>query len=139
MMRTPPSENQLRRGEAATWGARHDTPLVKPKTADVKILRWTSYRNAAGTMLGFVSAKLLSGMIIHELKLMIGPSGKLWIAWPSIKQTNKDGTPKLGPDGKQLWSPIIEFVDKATRDRCGELILEALRHQHPDAPDGAPT
>jgi hypothetical protein len=128
-----PSQADLRRAEAATWGNRHDAPPAKPKTRDIKILRCTPYRNAAGTMRGFVSAQMPSGVIYHELKLMIGPSGKFWIGWPSIKQTNKDDTPKLGPDGKQLWSPIIEFVDKSTRDRCGELILDALRRQHPEA------
>jgi len=48
------------------------------------------------------------------------PVDKNWIAWPSIKRTNQDGAPKLGPDGKQLWSPIIEFANKATLDKCGE-------------------
>jgi hypothetical protein len=33
---------------------------------------------AAGTMRGFVSAQMSSGVIYHELKLMIGPSGKFW-------------------------------------------------------------
>jgi len=80
-----PSENQLRPAEAASWGHR----LVP--VAVVKIRSWRPYRNPAGTMLGFVSAQLPWGMIINDMKLMIGPKGRRWLAMPSQKQLDRDG------------------------------------------------
>jgi hypothetical protein len=52
-----------------------------------------------------------------------------------VPQRNKDGTPRLGPNGKTLWSEVIEFDSKAAREKYQELILEALGREHPEAFD----
>jgi hypothetical protein len=98
-----------------------------------KIRRWNPHRNPAGTMLGFITVELPSGMIINNCKLMVGPAGKHWIGLPTVKQIDKDGTPKLDEKGKPQWSPIVEIPDRHTRERFTALILDALRRQHPDA------
>ena len=93
-----------------------------------RILSWRPWRNEAGTVLGFISAEMPSGMIINGLKLMVGPKGTPWVATPATKREAADG-------GKPAWDPIIEFIDRPTRDRFGAAILAALRAQHPDAFD----
>jgi hypothetical protein len=100
-------------------------------TPAATIRSWRPFRNPAGTILGFLSIELPSGLIINDAKLMIGPAGKHWIALPAIKQTGKDGEPRLDDNGKQLWSPIVEIASRDARDRFNELILEALRRQYP--------
>lgn len=102
-----------------------------------KIRRWQPFRNQAGTMLGYVDVQLPSGMIINGCKLMVGPNGKHWIATPSEKATNKDGSPKLNAAGKQVWVQTVDFVDSGARNRFCDLILEALRREHPDALNGS--
>jgi DNA-binding cell septation regulator SpoVG len=102
-------------------------------SAAAKILRWQPYRNTAGTMLGFLSVELASGLVINDAKLMIGPAGTYWVALPAIKQVGKDGEPKLDANGKQIWSPVVEIPDRNARERFGALIVDALRRQHPDA------
>jgi DNA-binding cell septation regulator SpoVG len=97
-----------------------------------KIRRWLPYRNAAGTMLGFLSIELPSGLVINDAKLMMGPAGKHWIAMPANKQVDKDGEPKLDAKGKQIWLPVVEIPDRNARERFNALILDALRRQHPD-------
>jgi DNA-binding cell septation regulator SpoVG len=84
-------------------------------------------------MLGYLSAESPSGMITHDLRLMVGPNGKHWIAMPSIKQTNKDGTPRVDANGKQMWSPVIEFRNRAASDRFRDMVLDALHRQYPEA------
>jgi hypothetical protein len=74
-------------------------------------------------------------MIVNGCKLMVGPAGKHWIAPPSQQQTNKDGSPKLDPNGKPVWSQTIEFVDRAAGDRFRDLVLDALRRDYPQAGD----
>jgi hypothetical protein len=133
-----PSQGELRAGERMLSpdphrlvGNRHG------RLAEAKIRRWVSYRNPAGTMLGFLSAELPSKQIIHELKLMRGSKGKHWVALPAIKQLDQDGKPRLNAaTGKPLWSPIIEFADRATYDAFQAMIIEALRRAHPEALDG---
>jgi hypothetical protein len=95
-------------------------------TAQARIISWRPWRNPAGTVLGFLSAQMPSGLVIHGLKLMIGPAGKHWVAMPATKREAADG-------GKAAWDPIIEFADREARDRFGAGILAALREQHPDA------
>jgi len=108
-----------------------------PRPPSAKIMRWRPARNAAGTVLGYLDVELPSGMVINDAKLMVGPAGKHWIALPAIKQTGKDGEPRLDDNGKQLWSPIIEIPSQDARDRFNELVLAALRRQHPGALDPA--
>jgi hypothetical protein len=131
MIPRPPSETALRRAEGL-WGQR---PNAKPASPRAKIKRFTSYKNVAGTVLGYIDVQLPSGMIVNGCKLMVGPAGKHWIAPPSQQQTNKDGSPKLDPNGKPIWKEIVEFADKAARDRFGATVLDALRADHPDVFD----
>ena len=118
----------------ATRGRSHPAPRPAP---GAKIRRWQPFRNPAGTVLGFLSIELPSGLVINDAKLMVGPAGKHWIALPAIKQTGKDGEPRLDANGKQLWSLIVEFATRDARVRFNELILAALRRQHPGVLDEA--
>jgi DNA-binding cell septation regulator SpoVG len=104
-------------------------------TLAARIRRWRPFRNPAGTVLGYLDVELPSGMVINGSKLMVGPNGKYWVAMPSERQLDRDGNPRLDANGKQLWSPIVEFATRDARGRFSELILEALRRQHPAAFD----
>src|SRR5215469_15847637 len=84
---------------AAAWGRR-------PQPA-IKIRKFTPFQNAAKTVLGFLSVELPSSLVLHELRLMRGPNGRHWIALPSIKQTDKDGNPRLDAHGKPSWNAIV--------------------------------
>jgi hypothetical protein len=103
--------------------------------ASAKIRRWNAHPNSAGTLLGYLSVELPSGMIVNDLKLMVGPKGRPWIAMPSQRQLDREGNPRTGPDGKQLWLQTIEFATRAAADRFRDLVLDALRRQHPEAFD----
>jgi hypothetical protein len=109
------------------------SPPRLPASRPAKIRRWKLHRNPAGTMLGFLSIELPSGLIINNLRLMVGPAGKHWIGLPTVKQIDTDGTPKLDENGKPLWSPVVEIPDRHTRERFTALILDAVRRQHPEA------
>jgi hypothetical protein len=84
-------------------------------------------------MLGFLSAAMPSGMIVNGMKLMIGAKGKHWLAMPSIKHLDRDGSPVLDDRGKPIWDDVIEFATAADRARFQEQVLTALRGSHPEA------
>jgi hypothetical protein len=44
----------------------------------------------------------------------------------------KDGTVLRGDDGKVRYSPIVAFVDKRTRDRFSQAVIDALRQVEPE-------
>jgi DNA-binding cell septation regulator SpoVG len=96
----------------------------------LRILRWAPYRNPSGTQIGFLDAELPSGMIVHGLRLMVGPKGGRWLAMPSEK--------RLDPNGKAIWSDIVAFRDRETRDRFQDAVLALLRAAHPELFVGEP-
>ena len=106
----------------------------QPKT-NVKIRRWQSFQNPAGTMLGFVSVEMSSGLVINDCKLMVGPNGRRWVAMPSVKQFDRDGAARVDANGRPTYSQIVEFARRKAADRFRDLVLDALRRQHPDALD----
>jgi hypothetical protein len=115
-----------------TWGH------LPAAAATAKIRRWRAHPNASGTLLGYLDVETPSGMVIHDCRLMRGPADKYWIAMPATRQTDRDGQPRLDATGKQLWLPVVEFRDRTTADRFRDLVLDALRRQHPEAFDGGP-
>jgi hypothetical protein len=122
-----PSPGDLRRGNG----------YLAPQRGSSKIRRWQPYQNPAGTLCGFADIELPSGMIINGCKLMVGPRGKYWIALPAIKQLDAHGNPLLDANNKPRWAAVVEFRDRAAANRFRDLVLEALRRQHPTAFDGA--
>lgn len=118
----------MRSGESL-WG---EPPAVKKYQPS--IIKFVPWRNAAGTVRGFVSVQLASGLIIHDLKLMVSNRGQHWIGFPAQKQL-RDGNPVLDPNGKPIWSPLVEIPDKATRDRFTAMVLDLLRISHAAAFD----
>jgi hypothetical protein len=125
MTASRPSDAQLRRAAQAVWGAKLPAPPAK-------IRRFTPYRNAAGTMLGFLLVETPSDLVLNGLKVIIGPRGTRWIAMPDIKRRDQDDRPVLGEGGKPVYDPVIEFRDRAARDRFGVQIFGALRAAHPE-------
>jgi DNA-binding cell septation regulator SpoVG len=119
------TEAVLRRGEAATWGKK---PAAAPASASLP--KFTPVGSDGATR-AFLSAQMPSGLILHDLRLMRSKRG-YWIALPAIKMLDRDGNPLLDAKQKPLYRPIIEFKDRATRDRFCDMILDLIRHSHPE-------
>ena len=69
------------------------------------------------TLKGVFTLRLPSGMIIHGCMLHES-NGARWIGLP--------GKPYTDSSGKQTFSKILEFSDRATADRFRDAVLEAL-------------
>ena len=91
----------------------------------------------SGTLRGFCTAHLPSGMILHEIGIH---NGSWWASPASKPMLSKDGTALRDDAGKVRYSPIVSFTDKQTRDRLSRSVVEALRRAHPEvfAEGGAP-
>jgi DNA-binding cell septation regulator SpoVG len=111
-----PSQAELRTGAAVAFGG-------KPQP-QAKISRFREYRNPAGTMLAFFSAELPSGLLVHQLKLMVGPRGRRFVGMPDNKRRDQDDR-------------LVR--DRDARDRFAALILAALRVERPELFVGEPS
>lgn len=100
--------------------------------AEFLISDWKPVRR--GALRGFVTATLPSGMIVHEISVF-ETNGRAWASPPSKLMIDREGHAMLDDAGKRRYSPLIEFTEKATRDRFSDAIIAALRAAHPGALD----
>jgi hypothetical protein len=85
----------------------------------------------SGTLRGFFSASLPSGLELHELMLH-HRDGKWWISFPSKPMVGAEGVALRDERGKiRFGAPLIEFTSTQARSRFIEQVLEALRQARP--------
>ena len=90
----------------------------------------------SGTLRGFFTTHLPSGLTLHELMLH-ERDGRWWISFPSKPMLGPDGAALRDDRGKVRYSPpLIEFTSTQARGRFIEQVLEALRLAHPQLFDG---
>jgi hypothetical protein len=93
----------------------------------------------SGTLRGFCTARLPSGMVLHEVAIHTR-SGSWWASPASKPMLSRDGTALRDEAGKVRYSPIVSFESRQARDRLSQAVVDALRCAHPEvfAVDGAP-
>ena len=90
----------------------------------------------SNTLFGFAD------IVIPELHLRIREAtvheshGKRWIGLPAKPQVTRDGQVRRDERQKTLYVPVIEFMDKPTRDAFSERAIEALLIAYPKAFEG---
>jgi hypothetical protein len=94
-----------------------------------KIRRWRAYRNAAGTMLGFLDVMLPSGHDHQRLQVNSRRERQTLDCVACTTQTGRDHSAKLNASEKPLWAQIVDFADRDAANRFRDLVLNALRRQ----------
>ena len=85
-----------------------------------------------GSLIGFVSVSMPSGIIIHEVSIL-ETNGRFWASPPSKPMIDRNGAVMTGDDGKRRYSALIEFADRDTRARWSAAVIAALRAAEPEA------
>jgi hypothetical protein len=132
-MRSLPSENQPRRAEAATWGARPDASLGRPK---LRLLSWKPL--VKNNLRGFATVELPIWLKIHHIPVLVGRNGP-WASLPSKPQLDRDGRQKTDANGKAAFAPVLEWRSREMSERFSKAVVALVRAAHPDdLNDGAP-
>jgi hypothetical protein len=90
----------------------------------------------SNTLFGFAD------LVIPELHLRIREAtvheshGKRWVGLPAKPQVTRDGAVRRDERQKTLYAPVIEFLDKPTRDAFSQRAIEALLEAFPNVFDG---
>lgn len=79
-----------------------------------------------GTLQGFVTLHLASGLVIRDCTLHRS-GDKRWIGLPGKPQIDANGDTRRGDGGKVLYTPVVE-VSQAHRDRFQAQALRAVDH-----------
>jgi DNA-binding cell septation regulator SpoVG len=90
----------------------------------------------ANSLRAFVNVQLPSGMILHDVRIHVR-AASAW-AMPSSKaRLDRDRNVMRDGAGKPQWDDQVTFVDKETRHRFSDSIVEAVRLAFPDMLDTA--
>jgi hypothetical protein len=89
----------------------------------------------SNTLFGFVT------VVIPEMRLRIHDVSvhekgeSRWAGLPAKPQIDRDGTVRKDERGKTLYTPILEFTDKPTRDAFSARVIASLLEFAPAAFD----
>jgi hypothetical protein len=123
-----PSEGELRRGEAATWGR-----PPAPERPRMRLVSWKPL--IKGALRGFATLELPIGLKLIDCPILIGRDGP-WASLPSKPQVDKEGRQKVDVNGKRAFEPVLEWRDRALSDRFSDAVVALVRAEHPHAFDG---
>jgi hypothetical protein len=85
----------------------------------------------SGTLRGFCTVHLPSGLTLHEVSVHTR-DGSWWVMPASKPTISKDGASLRDADGKIRYSPIVSFESRKARDRFNAGVLDALRLARPE-------
>jgi hypothetical protein len=97
----------------------------------IRISNWRG--RTSGTLRGYFSVSLPSGLEVHDLSLHTR-DGTWWVAMPTKVQISADGTAlRDGTTGKLKYgAPIVGFASKEVRDKFSAQVVAALRLVQPE-------
>jgi hypothetical protein len=96
----------------------------------IAITNWKA--RSSGSLVGFFTAGLPSGLVLNELMLH-HRDGRFWISFPSKPMIKQDGSALRDERGKVRYgAPLIECANPQARNRFSEQVLTALRGALPE-------
>jgi hypothetical protein len=89
----------------------------------------------SNTLVGFATVLLPQlHLRIHDLTVHEKNQSR-WVGLPAKPWVGRDGIAKRGDDGKMIYAPVIEFIDRETRDAFSTRAISALLAKFPHAFD----
>jgi hypothetical protein len=80
---------------------------------------------------GVARVRMPSGMIIDGI-MVFSQDGKNWVMPPTKPSIKSDGT-VYKKDGKPVYTPVISFADKETRQKFSDAVCRAVEAARPGA------
>jgi hypothetical protein len=89
--------------------------MVTAPAKAIAISDWKPYPK--GTLQGFFTAQLPSGMIVRGCSLHT-KNGASWLTMPSEKFPKQDGSTG--------YKPVVEFVNRSVADKFRDQVIDAI-------------
>jgi hypothetical protein len=85
---------------------------------------------ARNALRGFARVRMPSGMVIHDV-CVFEQDSKRWVMPPSKPAITSEGS-VFRKDGKPVYTPVISFADKTSREKFCNAIVAAVEASHPE-------
>ncbi len=112
------------------------TPPDTATSLPVHLADWRPL--AKGSLRGFAKVKLGRTLLLHDVAVF-RTSARSWAAMPGRPMVGADGLALRDAEGRQRYSPSVEWVGREAADRFSEAVIAEIERQYGplDAPDGA--
>jgi hypothetical protein len=95
----------------------------------IVISNWKA--RASGSLVGFFTVQVPSGLVFNELMLH-ERNGQFWLSFPSKPMIGADGGVMRDENGKARYdAPLISFANWEAKERFTQLVIAALREAQP--------
>lgn len=105
-------------------------PAMASNRMPVVLLDWRPMQK--GALRGFAKVRLGKALVINDVTVMAS-HGRRWAGMPGKPQINRDGVVLRDDKGKIKYSPVVEWLDKASADSFSEGVIAAVEAAHPGA------
>jgi hypothetical protein len=95
----------------------------------VSLLGWRPLLK--GSLCGFAKVRLGKSLVINDVAVLAGTDGP-WASLPSKPVIGRDGAAQRDANGKQRYSPVLEWADRSASDRFSAAVVDAIRREHGD-------
>jgi len=82
-----------------------------------------------GSLLGFADVRLGRALTIHDVSVLAS-GGRVWASMPAKPLIGPDGMVQRDAKGKVRYAQLLEWDDKASRDRWSAAVVEAVEREH---------
>jgi hypothetical protein len=123
---TRATHSELRRGEAATWGAR---PAPVPERPRMRLVTWKPL--IKDSLHGFATVELPIGLNLIDCAVFVGTNGA-WARPTAKPQLDKDGRQRNHCFACGARGEVIEFLRRYDNPDCGSAVVKlaaAIREQ----------
>ncbi len=100
---------------------------MSDQSMPVALLGWKSI--AKGALLGFADVRLGRTLTIHDVPVLAS-GGRVWASLPGKPLVGADGMVLRDGKGKTRYAPVLEWDDKASRERWSVAVVEAVEREH---------
>jgi hypothetical protein len=126
------SVGELRRAEAATWGAIARPDANPARSAERPRMRLISWKSVAkGSLRGFATVELPIGLKLIDCPVLTGLNGP-WANLPSKPVLDREGR-HAKRDGKPQFATVLDWRSRELSDRFSAAVIALVRAAHPDA------